>query len=120
MRIKITNEYHNDLIKHLKTVIFFKNIGMVCYINDFEVEEVEEVKKHWFKSDEIVKVKYLTSLDLVGYNEKKKFVGTVSEDLIQADFVWRDLYKLRQDWNIFKEQLGALGLKVEKINTEEE
>lgn len=121
MKIKITDEYHNDLNAHLNDMLLIKSISFLCAIDEFKVEEVEEVKKHWFKPDETVKVKYLTSLNLLGYSKEKKYLGTVCDEVIENSFVYKDLDKLRQNWIDFKEQLKAFGAVVEKItiNTEE-
>ena len=119
MKIRITDEYHNDLKVHLKDMLLIKSISFLCCIYDFEVEEVEEVKKHWFKPDEIVKVKYLTKLELTGYQQKGKYLGTVSDEVIEGSFVYKDLDELRQNWLDFKEQLKAFGATVEIKKTEE-
>lgn len=118
MKIKITNEYHEDLKRHLNDMLLIKSISFLCCIDEFNVDEVEEVKKHWFKPDETVKVKYLTNLVVLGYNIDKKFLGSVSEETIEHSFVYKDLTKLRQNWLDFKEQLKAFGAVVEKIKEE--
>jgi len=120
MKIKITDEYHNDLKAQLNNMLLIKSISFLCVIDEFNVEEVEEVKKHWIKPDETVKVKYLTNLSLHGYNFEKKFIGVVDESVIKNSFVYKNLYELRQNWLDFKEALNAFGAKVEKITIKTE
>lgn len=109
MKIKITEKYHQDLLRHKYNLLLIKRVNVLCYIKDFNVEEIYEIKKHWFKPNEHITRKYLTSLDVVIYNSIEKFFGFMSDDSIEQFFIYQNLDKLRQNWEDLKELLDAFG-----------
>jgi hypothetical protein len=92
-------------------------VGLLC-IDDFTITEEEEIIRHTFRSDETIKVKYLTSITMYSYHHDGKFIGTLTDDSVKNYLILFNLYYFRQAWVDFREQLRAFDLDVTEIKKE--
>ena len=119
MKIKVQDSDILTLENLKGKMIMLSDTPKVYIIVDFKIEEVEEtiVKKKLFQEKQIipVKQKYIVSLEIHAWHSTGKFLGTMADD--SAEWVIRrDLYRVRQNWVDFCDQLRGFGFKVVKTS----
>ena len=119
MKLKITE---TDVLtfNNLKGKILMRGDTPRLYkIVDFKTEEVTETRMEkpgmFKKAVPVVKKQlYLTAVDIHAWHSTGKFLGTLTDD--SASWVLhRDLYRIRQNWIDFCDQLKSFGLQVTEI-----
>jgi hypothetical protein len=122
MKIKVKD---SDILtfENLKgKMLMMGDSNRLYVIADFKTEELEEtvVKKKLFKAKttDVVKQKYLVSVDIHAWHSTGKFLGTMTDDSAEW-LLRRDLYRIRQNWLDFCDQLRAFGIEIKKIETEQ-
>lgn len=61
--------------------------------------------------------RYVTECVMHGYHTEGRFVGVFNEDATEKYVLQTNLYQLRNNWEVFKQQLKAYGYKVIPIAT---
>ena len=120
MKIK-ANDSDILTLENLKGKFLMLADGNKLYkIVDFKIVELEEtvVKKKLFKAKttDVVKQKYIVSLEIHAWHSTGKFLGTMADNSAEW-LIRRDLYYIRQNWVNFCDQLRAFGYEVKKIET---
>lgn len=87
-------------------------------VDDVTIEEIEEVsvKKSFFSrkiTTTTTKQKYVVGVKILSYHTSGKFIGHLNDDAVLY-FLYRDLYRMRQNWIDFKDMLNAFGFTVIK------
>jgi hypothetical protein len=122
MRIKIS-EIDLLTFNNLKGKMLLKSDTHRLYvIADFKTEVVEETvmeKPSLFKKAVPVQKKqlYLTGVNVHAWHSTGKFLGDLTDDSAEW-LLRRDLYRIRQNWIDFCDQLKAFGFKIAEINPE--
>jgi hypothetical protein len=82
-------------------------------VKNFTTEKVTVTPKNTIFSSSKPKEKiYLTSIKIVGYNKDGKFIGISDDDWSISFITIYNLYRFRETWENFKEQLKAFGFKI--------
>jgi len=107
MKIKVSRG-NVLMLEQLKGKLLLGDNSTLYIIKNFKVEK--EVKKHMVMMDE--EVEYLTSCEIEMYFWRGKFVALLTPESVETMLIMRDMYKMRQYWLDFREQLQHFGLDV--------
>jgi hypothetical protein len=98
------------MLEKLKGKLLMGEASTIYVIQDFTVER-QSVKCSRF-SKSYKWVEYLTKCEIQMYYWRGKFVATMTDESVENLIIYRDFYRMRQDWVDFGEQLQHFGLAV--------
>jgi len=117
MKIKINNDQIILSLEKVKGKMLMKEKDLFCIQNFETITETEEKSIKKFSSEtEKIKITYVTLLVIRVYHQTGKFVGTYTDKAAEEFISHYDLFKLRQNWKDFLEQLNAFDLDVCEID----
>ena len=118
MKIKVKEQDILTLENLKGKMLMMGDCNKLYKIVDFKTVELEEtvVTKKLFKAKttDVVKQKYIVSLEIHAWHSTGKFLGTMADDSAEW-LIRRDLYRIRQNWMDFCDQLRAFGYEIKKI-----
>ena len=122
MKIKVKEQDILTLENLKGKMLMMSDCNKLYKIVDFKTEELEEtvVTKKLFKAKttDVVKQKYIVSLEIHAWHSTGKFLGTMADDSAEW-LIRRDLYYIRQNWVNFCDQLRGFGYEITKIDTKQ-
>ena len=115
MKIKIDKNLHSQINANLNCLLMYNNWLYVIK----SIETTTEYKKNLFGNYN--SSTYIISAEIMAYNPTGHFLGTLPEESVRNFFYFHDIYKLKDNWFRFKEQLQAFGFEIvpNKIDVKE-
>ena len=116
MKIKIDQQFELKL-NQSKGKIVMSSQGKLFLLSDFTIieEDLTVTKGLFKKTSEVIRQKYLTKIDINSYHSTGKFLGVLTDEAASIFIYSYDFYKMRENWNVFKDVLKAFGLQVIRI-----
>lgn len=118
LKIKISRADKLMLELNKGKLLWLKHTNKLIVLRDYSIEEVLEdimERQGLFKKKILVSkpVIYLTGIEIIGYHNTGKFIGTLCAFACK-EILNYDLYKLRENWIEISNMINLFGFKIVK------